>query len=480
MVVDTASTLDATAQAALLRDGEVSSRELVAATIARIETLNPALNAVIHPRFERALEESLAPLPGPLAGVPFLVKDLMCTTAGDPCHAGSRYLRKLGHCAAADSHLAARYRAAGLVIVGRTNTPEFGLVTTTEPAAFGPTHNPWSLAHGAGGSSGGSAAAVAAGIVAVAHGNDGGGSIRIPAAHCGLVGLKPSRGRISLGPSRGDLWLGAACEHVLCRSVRDSALLLDVTHGYFAGDPYTAPPPSLPYVEALAQPLARLRIGVMLTTPGGRTPLHADCSAATRRTAEVLAACGHHVEEAYPAALDRPDENRAFIKVLSAWVAHDVDAMIAAGGRPPADDEIEPSTRLVAEWGRALPARDYVAAQIWLQGWARDVAAWWDHGFDLLVTPTTAQPPPLLGVALATPENPLAPLRATLPYMAYTAPFNITGQPAISVPAGFTAEGLPLGAQLVAAYGREDLLFQVAAELEDAQPWRDTRPPVCR
>jgi amidase len=478
MTVGACSTLDATAQAALLRRGELSSRELVAATIARIEALNPRLNAVIHPRFERALEECRVLPPGPLAGVPFLVKDLMCTTAGDPYHAGSGYLRKRGNLASADSHLAARYRAAGLVFVGRTNTPEFGLVTTTEPLAFGATRNPWSAEYSPGGSSGGSAAAVAAGLVAVAHGNDGGGSIRIPAAHCGLVGLKPSRGRISLGPARGDLWLGAACEHVLSRSVRDSALLLDVTHGYCAGDPCTAPPPPLTWVECLAQPVRRLRIGLMTVTPGARTPLHPACGAAARRVAETLAGAGHRVEEAWPSALARQDEERAFFKVLSAWVAHDIDAMIASGGQAPAADEIEPSTRLVADWGRALAARDYVAAQIWLQGWAREVAAWWDQGFDLLLTPTTAQPPPRLGVALPTPDNPLAPLRASLPYMAFTAPFNITGQPAISLPAGHDAAGLPLGVQLVAGYGREDLLLQVATELEQAQPWHTARPPL--
>ncbi len=471
--------LDATAQAALLREGQISSRELLELAIARIEALNPALNAVIHPRFDAALAEAKTlARDAPFAGVPFLVKDLMLTTAGDPYHGGSRYLQRIGYRASADSFLATRYRRAGLVILGRTNTPEFGTVCTTEPSVYGPTRNPWSLAHSPGGSSGGSAAAVAAGMVAAAHGNDGGGSLRVPASHCGLYGLKPSRGLISHGPSRGEVWMGAAHEHVLTRSVRDSAALLDACAGAHAGDPY----PNLwqpgAGVAALRRDPARLRIGLMTRCPGARLPLHEDCHQAVTDAARLLASLGHQVEEAYPLALDEADDERHFMRMVAAWTAHDLDAALAASGEPLREGDLEPHTAIVYQLGKSLGAPDYLRAQVWLQAWARRIAAWWDTGYDLLLTPVAAAPPPRIGSSAATAADPMAPLRGTVPYIAYTAPFNVTGQPAASIPQAWNREGLPIGVQLVAALGQDACLLQISAELERAAPWAQRRPPV--
>src|SRR5215471_13946765 len=273
--------LDATAQADLVRRNEISALELVERAIAHIMRLNPQLNAVIHTRFDAAREEARDVMPGsaPFAGVPFLVKDLLCTTAGDPIHFGTRVLRDARMCAQSDSYLTTKLRAAGLIILGRTNTPELGTLPTTEPDAYGPTRNPWNLAHSTGGSSGGSAAAVAAGLVAAAHANDGGGSIRIPASECGLVGLKPSRGRTSLGPDAGEGWAGLVAEHVVTRSVRDTAGILDAVAGYVPGDPYTAPPPVRPFRQEVGASPGRLRIGLRVSPPGSEIAAHPACVA---------------------------------------------------------------------------------------------------------------------------------------------------------------------------------------------------------
>ena len=470
--------LDATGQAAALRQGAVSARELVAAAIARIEALNPRLNAVIHPRFEQALVEAERPPgAGPFAGVPYLVKDLMLSNAGAPYHCGSRYFQRLGLTAQEDSFLAARYAAAGLILLGRTNTPEFGSITTTEPAAYGPTRNPWQPDFSPGGSSGGSAAAVASRMVALAHGNDGGGSIRIPAAHCGLVGMKPGRGRISHGPARGELWLGAAAEHVLTRSVRDSAALLDLSAGHIAGDPYCSAPPSRAYVTCADDDPPRLRIGVMGSTPGNRLPLHPDCAEALAKAVALLGGLGHELDADYPRALDAEDEARHFMRVVSASIAHDIDEVAARVGRPPAEDELEPHTAIIYRKGKALSATDYLRAQVWWQRYARDIQQWWTTGFDVLLTPTTTAPPPRIGAFTGSASDPMAPLRGTVAYIAYTMPFNLTGQPAISLPLHHSRDGLPIGVQLVAALGREDLLFGLAGQLERAAPWATRRPP---
>ena len=471
--------LDATAQADLVRRGEVSALELVEHAIARIVRLNPQLNAVIHARFDAARAEADTVVAGsaPFSGVPFLVKDLLCTMAGDPIHFGTRVLRDAGMRAPSDSYLTTKLRAAGLIILGRTNTPELGTLPTTEPDAYGPTRNPWNLAHSTGGSSGGSAAAVAAGLVAAAHANDGGGSIRIPASECGLVGLKPSRGRTSFGPDLGDSINGLVCEGVVTRTVRDTAGLLDAIAGRMPGDPYSAPPPARPYVREVGAAPGRLRIGVHITPPGGLGACHPEAVAAAGRAAALLSSLGHHVDEAHPEALDDPDVARHFSTMYATNTAWLLDQLETYTGRAVTADDVDSLNWALAELGRACPATQLLDTIHWLHGYTRRVASWWESGFDLLLTPTLPEPPPPLGHFRPDPDPLVAGLRATA-FAAFTMPFNTTGQPAISLPLHWTSDGLPVGIQLVAPYDGEDLLLRVAAQLEEAQPWADRRPPV--
>jgi len=472
--------LDATAQAELVRRGDVSPTELVQGAIARIEKLNPGLNAVIIPLFEKALDWAASDrLPdGPFRGVPMLLKDLICHSAGDPHHAGMRLLRNAGWVAAEDSFLAARYRAAGFVFVGHTNVPELGPVPTTEPTVYGPTHNPWATGHSPGGSSGGSAAAVASGMVPLAHGNDGGGSIRVPSSECGLVGLKPCRGRNSLAPEFGEMWNGLVAEHVLTRSVRDSAAVLDVSAVPAPGDPYVAPAPARPFAAEVGSDPGRLHIGLMRQAPAALVPVHPDCAAAADQAARLLESLGHHVEEAHPSAMDDADFVAHMGTVVTSWVAHDLLYWGSKLGWVVGRDDVEPFTWALAEAGRAVSAADYIRAVSWLHAYSRRVAAWWVDGFDLLLTPTLSEPPPPLGEFSASLDNHLHALERSIPIVVFTAPFNVTGQPAISLPLHWNDEGLPIGVQLVAAYAREDQLFRVAAQLEEACPWADRWPPV--
>ncbi len=470
--------LDACGQARALADGTLKASELVEAAIGRIERLDPELNAVIHPQFDRAREEAArSPLPDPFHGVPILLKDLGAYLAGDPAHSGMSALKQAGWTEPGSSHFAARLRGAGLVSLGRTNTPELGLLPTTEPLAYGATRNPWNLGHSAGGSSGGSASAVAAGMVAAAHASDGGGSIRIPAAHCGLVGLKPSRGRASFGPGLGERWMGASNEGFVTHSVRDTAALLDVVAGAEPGDPYTAPPPLRPYAEEVGVDPGRLRIGVMARGPRD-VELHPECAAAARETARRLEALGHHLEESHPPALDDSEAVAAFVTVITSCTAFALDATGAKLGRVLAEEDVEPLTWAMAQLGRQHSAAKLLAAQDFNHGHSRRVAGWWSDGFDLLLTPTTGEPPPPLGAFDPAPGNPLQGFARAARFAMFTSSFNVTGQPAVSLPMHWSEEGLPVGIQLVAAYGREDLLLQVAAQLEAAHPWRDRRPPV--
>ncbi len=472
--------LDATAQAELVRRGELTPRELVDAAIARIEAVNPRLNAIITPLFDKARAQAAAPdLPnGPFRGVPFVLKDLICHSAGDPYHAGMRALRDAKWVAPHDTYLAAKFRAAGFVFVGKANVPELGPLPTTEPDAYGPTHNPWNTGHTPGGSSGGSAASVAAGLVPAAHANDGGGSIRIPASACGLVGLKPSRGRTSLGPDLGDSWAGLVAEHVVTRSVRDCAAILDAVAGPMPGDPYFAPPPPRPFREEVGVGPGELRIGLMTTAPANITPVHADCVAAAEDAARLLASLGHRVETAHPAALDEVEFAMALGSVVSTWTARDLDYWSGQLGRTLGAGDVETYTWALAEMGRAVSVSQYISAVLWLQSFTRRVARWWTDGFDLLLTPTLATPPPPLGSFAVSAADPLSGLMKSTPMAAFTSPFNATGQPAISLPLYWNAAGLPVGAHLVAAYGREDLLLRVAAQLEVARPWSTRRPAV--
>jgi amidase len=472
--------MDATEQARLVRQGEASAVELVEDAIARVEALNPQLNAVIHPLLDEARELAAGELPdGPFRGVPFLVKDLSCYMKGVPVHEGMRGVKEAGHRSDHDMWLTQRFRQAGFVILGRTNTPELGILPTTEPVAYGATHNPWDLDHSTGGSSGGSAAAVAAGIVAAAHANDGGGSIRIPASHCGLVGLKPSRARVSLAPDFGDVMAGLVVELAVTRSVRDAAGILDAVHGPAPGDPYAAPPPARPYVEEVGADPGRLRIGITTTPVGGGFESHPDCIAAAQNAATLLEELGHHVEESHPSALDDPNEIANFIVRWVAGVDWNLKYWSAAIGREIGADDVEPCTWALAEQGRAVSAGDYMRAVEAAQRSTRRIASWWaEDGFDLLLTPTCAEPPPPLGQFESPPDNPAAPLMRAVPFGTFTAGFNTTGQPAISLPLHWTDAGLPVGVQLVAAYGREDVLLRIAAQLEQARPWADRRPAV--
>jgi amidase len=479
---DDLAVLDATAQAALVRAGTASPRELVDAAIARIDAVNPVLGAVIHRRDDRARAEADAgPPAGPFRGVPILVKDLDGVLAGEPLHLGNRMLRDLGYVADHDSFLFARLRAAGCVIVGKTNTPELGLLPTTEPLAYDAAHNPWDLTRSPGGSSGGSAAAVASGIVPCAHAGDGGGSIRIPASACGLFGLKPTRGRVSLGPDDGEAWAGLVVRHVLTRSVRDSAAVLDVLAGAMPGDPYAASPPVRPYAFEVATDPGALRIGVMrATTPGGLADVAPACVAAADDAGALLGELGHSVEAAYPAPLDDLALLVHFNTVLAASTAYDLRKVAVMVGRDLTADDVEPATWAQAEMGRTVAADVYLDALESLRAWSRTVARWWEpddgrSGFDLLLTPTMARPPAPLGEIRG--DDAAGAILAATPYAAFTVPFNVTGQPAMSVPLAWS-DDLPIGVQLVAATGREDLLFRVAAQLEDARPWAGRRPTV--
>ena len=463
---------DGLAQAEHLRAGDLSPAELVEASIARIEARNPALNAVIHPLFEKArrqVEEGRL-VEGPFTGVPFLVKDAVCQTEGDPYHCGMRVLREAGHTADHDTELARRFRNAGFVFVGKTNTPELAMSATTEPVAYGATHNPWKLDRSPGGSSGGSASAVAARLVAAAHANDMGGSIRVPAAHCGLVGLKPTRGRGTLAPDFGEYWGPLTHEHVVTRSVRDSAAILDAIAGAAPGDPYSTPP-LRPFLDAVGAPAGRLRVArVVLPAELGASP---EVEAVVDDVARRLEAMGHGVEAL---ALD-PLFRVPTVPWMGPAIARELDRWGERIGRPLTADDVEPFNWMIAESGRALTTPEYVKRCEECWSWCRELVLAWTEHADLLLMPTCAQPAPPLG-ALA-PEVPLGELGlAMLRYTALTMPFDVTGEPAISLPAQLDSDGVPIGVQLVAPAGREDRLFRVAAALEAELGWEQRRPEL--
>ncbi len=469
---DPLALLDATAQAELVRRGETTAAELVEAAIGRIERLNPELNAVIHPLFERARAAAGGELPdGPFRGVPFLVKDAVCHTAGDPYHCGMRFLKERGHVARSDTELARRFRAAGFVFVGKTSTPELAMSVTTEPLAYGPTRNPWSLEHSTGGSSGGSAAAVAAGLAPVGHANDMGGSIRIPAAACGLVGLKPTRARGTLAPDFGEYWGPLTHEHVVTRSVRDSAAVLDAIAGPALGDPYTAPPPARPFLEEVGADPGSLRIGALESS----AEVEPAIAAAVEATARLLEELGHRVE---PARIEALDPGRAPVGPwIAPAIARELDRWSAWAGAKIGPDDVEPITWMLAEQGRAMGAVEYVASAEEAFSWSREAQAWWGSGGDVLLLPTLATATPRIGDCApgVAPAELMARMGRCTPF---TMPFDVTGQPAISLPLHQGPDGMPIGVQLVAAYGREDVLLRLAAQLESALPWAGRRPPV--
>jgi len=442
--------------------------------------VNPQLNAVIHERFERARADAAGDLPdGPFRGVPFLLKDLSAHQAGEPHHGGLKVLAREGWAAPADDHLTTKVREAGLVVLGRTNTPELGTTISTEPEAHGATRNPWNPERSAGGSSGGSGAAVAALMVPAAHASDGGGSIRIPASENGLVGLKPTRARVAQGPRVGDSWAGATVHGVLSRTVRDAAALLDALAGAEVGDPYPAPPLPGPLADEVAEDPGRLRIGVLdgPLLPG--VAGHADVADAVASAAELLQELGHHVTDDHPQAMEEERFIDTFTTVIAANVAFDLDGWATVLGRELTADDVEERNWMFAAIGRATTAPQYLDAVQWQQAWSRRMAAWWagdaqTPGFDLLVCPVLNGPPPPLGWL----SDPLEGLGRVTTLMQFTAQFNVTGQPAISLPLAWNAEGLPIGVQLVAPFGREDLLIRVASQLEVAAPWADRIPPI--
>jgi amidase len=466
--------LDATAQADLVRSGEVTPRELVEAAIARITAVNPKLDAVIRTRFDAARRDAEGELPdGPFRGVPILFKDLGCTVEGEVTAFGLGPLRDLA--IPVTSYLAGQFRSAGFIPLGRTNVPELGTTVTTEPRSFPAARNPWDPGHSTGGSSGGSAAAVASGMVSVAHANDGGGSIRIPASECGLVGLKPTRGRVSQGPITGEAWAGSTIDGAVTRTVRDAAGLLDVISGPMPGEPYYAPPLPRPLVREVGADPGRLRIGV-LDRPGVAGYLDdPQCRAAVDGAAALLESLGHHVDQSAPAAMFEPEIPEHFNTIIAADTEATMQAFEMLLGRPIGEDEIEPRNAAYRRAGRQLSAAAYLQSRAWLGMWARRMAAWW-NGHDLLLTPTLGAPPPELGwFTAAGPREEGTRIASFIPY---TAQFNLTGQPAISLPLHWTPGGLPVGVQLAAPYGREDVLIRIASQLEQAAPWSQRHPAV--
>ncbi len=483
-MTDDFATLDATAQAELVRSGQVTPLELVDAAINRVEKLDPELNAVITPLFDRARQQAAGPLPdGPFTGVPTLFKDLGCAIEGEPYHEGMRFLKDAGYVSPHTDNLARQYFDAGFVVLGRTNTPELGLVPTTEPKAYGPTHNPWQRGRTTGGSSGGSAAAVASGMVPVAHANDGGGSIRIPASCCGLVGLKPTRGRTSTGPELNDISQFLITELCVSRTVRDTAGVLDAVNGPFPGDATQAPAPVRPYRDEVGAYPGKLKIGVQTTNPIGNTPVHPDCVTAAENTAKLLESLGHSVEVAAPAGFDNEELIMQFGAVWAADCSYLLDDWGRKVGRPVTADDVEILTWALADMGKSVTAAQLVGAVTDAMKANRKAAAWWapepeGSGFDLLLTPTLGEPPVPHGTFDSTPEDPLGGFFRSAAFVPFTAQFNVSGQPAINLPLHWNDEGLPIGVQLVAAFGREDVLLRVAAQLETAQPWIDRHPPV--
>ncbi len=459
--------------AAMVHAGTLSARELVSASLERIGALDPTLNAFIEVDWDGALAEADAIGPGderPFAGVPIAVKANV-PVQGQCMNFGSRFLS--GHRAAHNAYLVRRLKEAGFVVVGVTNMPEFGILPTTESRHTGAARNPWDPDRTPGGSSGGAAVAVAAGMLPLAHGNDGGGSLRIPAACCGLVGLKPSRGRVSRGPDLGDSFLSA--EGVLTHTVADTAQMLDVLAGYEAGDSTWAPRPAEPYAGAVRRDPGRLRVAMSAENPLG-APADAESVRGMRETGELLASLGHEVEERAP-QLPGPEALALFSQVYFTAISLQVTFGELLAGRPPEEDEVEPLSRAIADIARTTPAVAYLASLAQLQALARGVIAFFAE-YDLLLTPVLAERPLAIGELTGCGEDPLADFARAGQFAPYAALFNVTGQPAISVPAGFGEDGLPTAAHLVGRPLGEDTLLQVAAQLEAARPWDLRRPAV--
>jgi amidase len=457
--------------AGLIRSGELNARELTEAALGQIEALQPALNAFAHVDAEGALALASAVQasdPRPFAGVPIAVKD-GAAVAGMPLTMGSDLLGdyRPDH----DAFVVRRLREAGFVILGKTNMPEFGILPVSEPRRFGPVRNPWDPGRTPGGSSGGAAAAVAAGIVPLAHGSDGGGSIRIPAACCGLVGLKPSRGRISRGPEGGDDFL--VTDGVLTRTVAESAELLDVLAGYEAGDPTWAPPPDEPFAVTAARAPGRLKIGMTIDA-AIPAPLHPDCEKAVHDAASLLSELGHEVEQFEAPWKDR-DLLRTFTPAFFAPIATGIRSGGEVSGREPSADMIEPLSWTIWHGVHERNPVDFLLARARLTSFAREIVPLWQR-YDAVLLPALAQRPVRIGEIDACSAEPWEDFRRSGEFTPFTALFNVTGQPAISLPLFHGDDGLPLGVQIAGAPAGEAKLLSLAAQLEAARPWAERRP----
>lgn len=461
--------LDAVGMAELVQSRQLAPGEPMDAALAEIARLNPQINAVVVP-MERQARQALATLDraAPLAGVPFLLKDFLALYKGVPTSGGARFYARDE--AAIDSELVRRYRHAGLSILGKANSSEFAIAASSEGRLFGATRNPWDLERTPGGSSGGSAAAVAARLVPAAHATDGGGSIRIPASACGLFGIKPSRGRISMAPG-GEGLGGCAAEHVVTRSVRDSAVLLDISQGPLPGDPYTAPPPLRPYAEeAMADP-GPLTIAFSDATPEN-SPVAPECRAAMENAARLLESLGHKVESATP-TVDWAALDRAFFVVMAVQTQRVMQ--MRANDRSYGAQDFEPVTWAMAEAGKTFSGIDYLTAIQTFHRIGRETAPFFQK-YAALLTPTLASLPPKLGYLSTETDDVQGYLKRTFDFAPYTRLFNVTGQPAMSLPLHWTDSGLPVGVQIAGAYGSESLLFRLAFQLERAQPWAARDP----
>lgn len=458
----------------LVNRGEVSAAELLEAALARAEQVNPKLNALVRIYAEDARQaaKNFVPKGEKFAGVPLVLKDIFGDCAGMSTRFGCAFFPDQP--AVADSALVARFKAAGLIPFAKSNVPEYGLPPFTEPTLYGPARNPWNLDRTTGGSSGGSGAAVAAGIVPIAHANDAGGSIRIPAAACGLVGLKPSRGRTSAAPY-GDPTDGLYNDGVVTRTVRDTAAALDAISGNEPGDPRTAPPPPFSYFDAARTDPPRLKIAFSCAHPFGETP-HAEARRAVENAAKLCAGLGHHVEEAVP-EIDPNQVAPAFLAVYAANLAVGIAAVEHAVGRPPRQEELEPMTWNFLALGRTVTASHYLGSMAVLQAIGRGFARFFTR-YDVLLTPALGEPPFPIGTfdpraSNATMTDP------RIAGFAHTNPlYNLSGQPAISLPLHQSEDGLPMGVLFGAGYNREHVLLQLAGELERAQPWTGRVPPL--
>jgi amidase len=481
---------DAIALGELIRKGEIRPVELLETTIQRIEKINPKLNAVIHKMYDSAREAAETwssklktghAAEAIFSGVPFLLKDLIAEYKGVPFHEGSEAVK--GYISKVDSELVRRQKAGGLNIVGKTNTPEFGCLPSMEHSCYGPTHNPWNPELTPGGSSGGSAAAVAAGIVPMAHGNDAGGSIRIPASCCGLFGLKPTRARNPLGPLFGDIGGGIVHEHAITRTVRDSAALLDVTSGPELGDPYAAPYKQRPFLEEVVQAPGCLKIGLLTSIPEGwneKTDLHPDCESAVKDAAQLCQSLGHIVEEVDPDQLSQPNVSQIFGCVWNCLVGH-----IVAYWERELEKKIEKDELQSMNWNdyqeglKNISGADYLISQEEIQRFSRKIARWYSEGdFDLLLSPTTRIPPTKLGAFEFNPADPQKWLDNTLSFICFTRTQNLTGQPAMSVPLFWNDDNIPIGVQFAGRFGDEATLFRLAAQLEESRPWAHQIPSI--